>query len=293
MFVFNEDKSIYVTRGDVLFFSVTAVDDGEPYIFQAGDLVRIKVFGKKNAENVVLQKDFPVSTEVEEVAIYLTKEDTKIGPVISKPTDYWYEVELNPFNEPKTIIGYDEEGPKIFKLFPEGADVDDYEPPAPEDIPIVDETLDLASQRPVQNHAITKEIMALKDELRKIREQIYPVGSIYLSVTEVDPTALFGGLWMRMKDRFLLGAGDRFAAGEMDGEEVVTLNDDQIPYHRHEVQYMVEGEGVAPEGHTLLAGTYETAQGQFDTMFITGGGGDQAHNNMPPYLAVYMWKRIE
>ena len=55
MFVLNdEDKSIYATRGDIVFFSVTATDEGEEYKFKAGDLVRIKVFGKKDAEDVVL-----------------------------------------------------------------------------------------------------------------------------------------------------------------------------------------------------------------------------------------------
>ena len=123
MFYVNDDKSIYVTRGDIVIFSVTADDNGENYKFKAGDVVRIKVFGKKDCENVVLQKDFPVTAETEEVEIYLDKNDTKIGEVISKPKDYWYEVELNPENCPQTIIGYDEDGAKVFKLFPEGDDI--------------------------------------------------------------------------------------------------------------------------------------------------------------------------
>lgn len=45
MFVVNEDKSIYVTRGDAVSFTVTAEQDGEPYFFQAGDVVRFKVKG--------------------------------------------------------------------------------------------------------------------------------------------------------------------------------------------------------------------------------------------------------
>ena len=105
MFVINDDMSIYVTRGDIVFFTVTAEDEGKPYKFQVGDVVRIKVYGKKNAENVVMQKDFPVTEITEEVEIYLDEKDTKIGGVISKPTDYWYEIELNPFDNPRTIIG--------------------------------------------------------------------------------------------------------------------------------------------------------------------------------------------
>ena len=120
MFTINEDKSIYVTRGDTVFFRVSASENEDAHTFQVGDVIRINVFGKKSCDNVVLQKDFEVTAEAEMVDIILTGEDTKFGDVISKPTDYWYEVELNPLTNPQTIIGYDEDGAKIFKLFPEG-----------------------------------------------------------------------------------------------------------------------------------------------------------------------------
>ena len=162
MFVINEDNSIYATRGDIVFFSVSADDDGAPYHFQAGDVVRFKVYGKKDAENVVLQKDFPVTDVCEEVEIYLTEEDTKIGDVISKPADYWYEVELNPFDHPQTIIGYDEDGAKVFKLFPEGDDIPE-SVPNPRSIAMVDEDLDMASTRPVQNQAVARAYQHLLD----------------------------------------------------------------------------------------------------------------------------------
>lgn len=122
MFKVNDDLSIYCTRGDMAGFDVTAEKDGEKYTFEPGDLVRVRVFGKKACGNVVLQKDFPVTERTTEVEITLTGEDTKIGEQISKPVDYWYEVELNPLTTPQTIIGYDEEGPKVFKLFPEGGE---------------------------------------------------------------------------------------------------------------------------------------------------------------------------
>lgn len=172
MFVLNEDLSIYATRGDIVFFSVTAEDDGVPYKFKAGDLVRIKVYGKKDAENVVLQKDFPVVKDTEAVEISLTEADTKIGEVISKPKDYWYEVELNPLTNPQTIIGYDEDGARVFKLFPEGDDVEAYEPIKPEDIPVVDEVLDVSSTRPVENQAIARAVMSLNGELSKTQGEL-------------------------------------------------------------------------------------------------------------------------
>ena len=155
MFTLNDDLSIYATRGDIVFFDVSAQEDGKPYKFQAGDVVRIKVFGKKDVENVVLQKDFPVLDVTETVGIFLAEEDTKIGEAISKPKDYWYEVELNPGDNPQTIIGYDENGAKVFKLFPEGDDIGEYVPD-PEDFPVVDEELDMTSPRPVANSAVSK-----------------------------------------------------------------------------------------------------------------------------------------
>ena len=170
MFVVNEDKSIYVTRGDTVFFLVTAEENGENYIFKPGEIVRIKVYGKKDAENVVLQKDFPITQETESVQIILTEQDTKIGKVISKPTDYWYEVELNPFTNPQTIIGYDDDGAKIFKLYPEGDDIPEFVPD-PEDIRTMDTELDMTSTRPVQNQAIARAMATLKGDFAKTRDQ--------------------------------------------------------------------------------------------------------------------------
>ena len=168
MFEINEDKTINITRGDIGAFTVDVLNEaGENYIFQKGDVVRIKVTEKKACENVMFQKDFVVEEETEQVEILLTEEDTKIGEVISKPTDYWYEIELNPFTNPQTIIGYDEDGAKIFKLFPEGKDIEPIEP-TPEDIPVVDEELDLTSERPVQNHVIARAILNLQEEITKI-----------------------------------------------------------------------------------------------------------------------------
>jgi hypothetical protein len=115
--------SIYLTRGDAVSITLNAQDNGENYTFRAGDLVRFKVFEKKACHCVVLQKDVHVVNETEDVVIALTAEDTKIGSEISKPTDYWYEVELNPLTNPQTIIGYDEDGAKVFKLFPEGGNL--------------------------------------------------------------------------------------------------------------------------------------------------------------------------
>ena len=120
--MFQVDGTIIsITRGDIGTVEVSATGpDGEVYSFQQGDVVRFKVMQKKRCDVVVLQKDISVEHESASVDIPLTSLETRIGSIINKPMDYWYEVELNPETEAQTIIGYDEDGPKIFRLYPEG-----------------------------------------------------------------------------------------------------------------------------------------------------------------------------
>lgn len=118
-------RNIEVTRGDMLPLVVTNLNkDKTNYIFKTGDVVRIKVFQKENVKNVVLSKDFEVEEETIEVDVILTSTDTKIGELIDEPTEYWYEIELNPDTDyTNTIIGYSkEDGAPQFWLLPEGGD---------------------------------------------------------------------------------------------------------------------------------------------------------------------------
>lgn len=163
MYQINDDKSIYVTRGDAVNLLITADNNGVPYTFEPGDLIRFKVFAKKDCTDVVLQKDFAVTQKIAVVNIVLDEHDTKIGEVISKPVDYWYEVELNPLSDPQTIIGYDEDGAKVLKLFPEGRDLEEHEY-TEEDIPFLDDELDLSSTRPVENQAVARAVTQLREK---------------------------------------------------------------------------------------------------------------------------------
>lgn len=119
----STSKQISITRGDVGAIEVKATnEDGTEYEFKVEDVVRIKVFERKDCGCVVLQKDAIVGVEATSVLLNLTSEDTKIGEIINKPTKYWYEIELNPDTHCQTIVGYDEDGEKVFMLYPEGAD---------------------------------------------------------------------------------------------------------------------------------------------------------------------------
>ena len=119
MFQVTEDNSIYVTRGDMVYLKVSADDQDGAHVFQFGDVIRFAVCAKKNCAKVVLRKDFYVTEATTEVEVVLDGDDTKFGETISKPTDFWYEVSLNPETDPHTIIGYDTEGARVFRLYPE------------------------------------------------------------------------------------------------------------------------------------------------------------------------------
>ena len=123
MFIINPDKSVHITRGDVGIIDVSAtLSEGGNYLFKVGDVVRFKVFEKNHCERVIFEKDVIVDVEAEVISVQLLSADTRIGEVINKPKDYWYEVELNPETHPQTIVGYDISGPKVFRLYPEGDD---------------------------------------------------------------------------------------------------------------------------------------------------------------------------
>lgn len=123
-----------------------------------------------------------------------------------------------------------------------------------------------------------------------VLDMVYPVGSIYMSVNATSPSTLFGGTWEQIQDRFLLAAGNSYSAGATGGEATHTLTKDEMPSHNH---YAAINGGTDSYGQnrTTIGSFANKAQGYSDssTIFATGGG--NAHNNMPPYLAVYMWKR--
>lgn len=118
-------------------------------------------------------------------------------------------------------------------------------------------------------------------------DDIYPVGSIYMSVNDTDPARLFGGMWERIKERFLLGAGDTHTAGSTGGEFEHRLKLNEIPEHNH---YALYGGGSGSQyGFSIVE---NSISGQFEKYAIQNAGGSQPHNNTPPYLAVYIWRRI-
>ncbi len=119
---------------------------------------------------------------------------------------------------------------------------------------------------------------------------VYPVGSIYMSVNETNPSTLFGGTWVQLKDRFLLGAGSTYVNGKTGGEATHKLTVDEMPKHRHTVNTIYPF--VAGADYTGVPNSNAKSYHSTNTKDVVNfTGGDGAHNNMPPYLVVYMWKR--
>lgn len=134
---------------------------------------------------------------------------------------------------------------------------------------------------------------------------IYPVGSVYISVNNVDPKNIFGGTWVQLKDRFLLGAGNTYSAGSTGGEAAHKLTVAEMPSHSHAQNILVSGYSPYQESPASyikpnsgsegsVVKTYWADRGSgydLTTSAMAATGSSAAHNNMPPYLVVYMWKR--
>ena len=129
----------------------------------------------------------------------------------------------------------------------------------------------------------------------EVLRKVYPVGAVYMSVNSADPADLFGfGTWERVKDRFLLAAGDAYAAGSTGGEENVALTSAQNGPHSHLIGTAEKGQNVhvTQWDWTVTANQiYDAAGFNSYGMRTHPDGEGMPHNNMPPYLAVYIWKR--
>ena len=98
---------------------------------------------------------------------------------------------------------------------------------------------------------LNKKLSSALDQLNRLAGQLYPVGSIYMNVNNVDPSAIFGGTWERMPaGRMLVNSGDGFNLNEVGGEKEHRLTEDELASHNH-------GGGEMAGGHTHTRGTMD------------------------------------
>ena len=155
--------------------------------------------------------------------------------------------------------------------------------------------------------------------------EMYPIGSIYISVDSTSPASLFGGTWEQLEGRTLIGAGtvtdennlsQTFTLGADGGELKHTLTLDEMPSHNHgekelKGSWRQVGENYSTGWYYSTGIVSYTTKGtnnaiksssnysnQGDIFSIDAShshdsnGGDVAHNNLPPYIVANIWKRI-
>ncbi len=127
----------------------------------------------------------------------------------------------------------------------------------------------------------------LNEMIDTLHDAIWPIGSVYISVNDNNPEELFGGVWEKIENAFLLGASSAHPLGEIGGYEEHTLSLEEMPKHSHNIW---GGEVVSSAYVNGFALTSDYLTNQYAT--IDAGEG-KPHNNMPPYLAVSIWKRIK
>lgn len=152
---------------------------------------------------------------------------------------------------------------------------------------------------------------------RTLVDLLYPIGSLYLSTAGTDPGTTLGGTWQRIEDRFLLAAGQTYAAGATGGQAALTLTEQQLPPHIHHVEGFTSVDSTTHDhgvpnviqggsGDEAYAESWSggTGRRELTTSAICINhdhtvdldsqpcGGGEAVGILPPYLAVYVWQRV-
>lgn len=145
---------------------------------------------------------------------------------------------------------------------------------------------------------IANALIKIADKYEKICDIIYPVGSIYITVNNVNPDTLFGGKWEQIEGKFLLAASSDYGAGEEGGEAQHTLLPRELPSRTMFSLKTTKTDGsrwesISDDGYKgvvtydLIANkvSVESKYQKYKESY------DAPHNNMPPYIVVYIWKR--
>lgn len=113
---------------------------------------------------------------------------------------------------------------------------------------------------------LNKKLSSALDQLNRLAGQLYPVGSIYMNVNNVDPSAIFGGSWERMPSgRMLVNNGDGFALGQIGGEKEHRLTEDELAVHNHNLQTNISFTIPNAGEHYHAIGTIVDNNGAFIT----------------------------
>lgn len=159
------------------------------------------------------------------------------------------------------------------------------------------------SELPVASHINNEDlIMIVQGQANKkaaaqlLLDICHPIGSLYWSTESTSPATLFGGTWTQIKDQFILAAGDTYTAGNTGGEATHTLTTAELPAHSHTARIAVAA-GTAGSSNYYFSTSGSTGSAVTDNNVWSNSiktldtGSGTAHNNLPPYLVAYCWKR--
>ena len=160
---------------------------------------------------------------------------------------------------------------------------------------LTQETTELTSK--IDNN--TSQITSLNSMLSVYWKTLYPIGSIYISTnSKFNPNTTWGGTWKKTADgRCLIGANDTYPLGSTGGEATHTLSVNEIPSHDHNLSdwamsWKLTGDSGEVNINTpVTSNAWTDNHGYFKSQTSKATGGGQPHNNMQPYLAVYIWER--
>ena len=153
-------------------------------------------------------------------------------------------------------------------------------------------------------NAIDQLQATIESKFNAMTGKIYPVGSIYISVSNTNPKDLFGGTWEQIKDRFILSAGDTYEAGSTGGNANHThsLSNNgaaRIGNYSDTLAFSTgslyakdnKGSGAWYWTHNSDASWTESNNRWSTLQWVGLAGNTDSTGALPPYLAVYVWKR--
>ena len=147
----------------------------------------------------------------------------------------------------------------------------------------------------------------LENKINSNFDKTYPVGSIYISTSGTNPSTIYGGTWERYgQGKTLVGLNESetefSTVNKIGGEKTHTLTVNEMPSHNHDFRYSTDNAvtfynaGVGKDGtytgDNFLGFSNSVSLFASYVVVLSNTGSSQTHNNLQPYITVYMWKRV-
>ena len=131
----------------------------------------------------------------------------------------------------------------------------------------------------------------------EILDMIYPVGSIYISISSSNPSYTMGGTWQRFANGKTLVGVDEYdsdfnSPNRIGGEKAHQTTVEEMPSHSHQFNTEAAGSPIALGWENGNNSAMRAKLGNYTLgLPTTSVGGNKPHNNLQPYITVYMWRR--